>query len=68
MAHHLTRDEEKERYHAYRQRARELFEDVGPVDSSNIHVEENATVQMVESGAFVEAILWVPLEELRNKK
>lgn len=55
----------KELYQEYRQRAREAFEDVGLVDSSNIKVPEHATVQAVEDGAFVEAIVWVRRQQSR---
>lgn len=41
---------------AYRDKARELF----PMTSVDMH----ANVQVMDSGAFVEAIVWVPKEKL----
>ena len=60
----LPRDEEKRRYQAYKQRAKDLFENVGFVDSKNISIHRTATVSMIPGGAFVEAAIWVPLTEI----
>lgn len=47
----------------YRDRAKRMYEDVGMVDSEHIRVMEYANVQLVEGGAFVECVVWVPEEE-----
>ena len=60
MTHHDT----KRLYLAYRAKARELYEDVGLVESAHVHVSDHANVQMTEDGAFVEVTVWVPKEKL----
>jgi len=47
----------KARYLAYREAAREIFR-----LHRGVTIPEHATVQMVEDGAFVEAVVWVPRE------
>ena len=60
----MTRHETKQLYLAYRNKARELFQDVGPVESHDISVAQNANVQITADGAFVEVVVWVPKEKL----
>jgi hypothetical protein len=62
-------DKSKEIYKAYRDRARDLYETAAVShDPHYIHesisVPQFANVQIVENGAFVEAIVWVPKEKL----
>lgn len=60
----MTHDETKRLYLAYREKARELFQDVGWVESEHIQVSKEANVQIGEDGAFVECIVWVGKEKL----
>lgn len=62
-------DKSKEAYHAYRQRAGSLYESIdvsfdSPHAMKAIHIPTHANVQICEDGAFVEAIVWVPKEEI----
>lgn len=61
-----TRDEDKARYHDYRDKAREIY----ALNDQNrqVDVPKDAVVQMTETGAFVEALVWVPLSDIRDKK
>ena len=60
----LTHKESKERYLRYRVVARNLFEDVGKIESKHIKIPIHANVQMCEDGAFVDAVVWIPKEKL----
>ena len=64
MAPKLSHEKMKQEYLRYRERAREMFEDVGSIDSAHIKIPTHAPVQVTDSGAFVEAIVWVPKEKL----
>lgn len=56
--------ERKQRFHNYRETAKRLYEDVGKVESEHIHIPDHGNLQIVEDGAFVEAIIWIPLDKL----
>lgn len=58
-------DKSKETYDRYRDKARFLYQDVGKIHSENIRVPLHANVQITDEGAFVEAVVWVPKEELK---
>ena len=60
----LNHKESKERYLRYRVVARNLFEDVGKIESEYIKIPSHANVQIWEDGAYVEAVVWVPKEKL----
>lgn len=60
----MIHEETKQLYLAYRAKAKELFEDVGPIESKNIHISEHANVQLAYDGAFVECIVWIAKEQL----
>lgn len=59
-----TYDEQKRLRTAYRAKAREMYEDVGRQETEYIKVPEHANVQIVEDGAFIECVVWVPKEAL----
>jgi len=61
MALDQSRDERKETYRAYQDRARQLAASVNRVmDQPLVEVGAQPTVWEVEAGAFVEAVIWVP--------
>lgn len=69
----ISREEIKRRYLAYRERAKALYERCAVQHEpyqlcEEIKIPTHATVQMVEDGAFVEAVVWVPLRQLDWKK
>lgn len=57
----------KEERQLYREAAKFLFEDVGRIASEHIQIPLHANVQATEDGAFVEAVVWVPKEEMLKR-
>lgn len=59
--YHRDRNTEKRLTHEAREVARRLYEDVGRIESEHIKIPNNANVYLMEDGAFVEAVVWIPL-------
>ena len=65
----LTHSESKTQYRGYRTIAREMYQDFSKMDGKlyrSIEIPEHATVHFTEDGAFIEAVVWVPVSELKR--
>jgi hypothetical protein len=56
----LSHQESKDLYLRYRKVAQDLTRSCNPV----ISVSQHANVQMIEDGAYVESLIWIPKEAL----
>lgn len=54
----------KQQFQAYREQAKQLYQDVGRVESEHIHIPDYANVQITEDGGFVDVVVWVPKKVL----
>jgi hypothetical protein len=54
----------KEKYDSYQETARRLYQDV---EGSQITVDRNSDVKMIEGGAYVSAVIWIPQEAIDNE-
>jgi len=61
-----SRETEKFLTENARKQARAHYEDIGRVESEHIHIPEHAHVHLVDDGAFVDAIIWLPLEVIEK--
>lgn len=55
----MTRDESKQLYEDYRNKAKQLAAE-GTDDELQLSVVQYANVQLCEDGAFVECQVWIP--------
>ena len=51
----------KEKYDSYQETARRLYQ---YPEGSNIVVDKNSDVKIIDGGAYVEAVIWIPQEEV----
>lgn len=61
----MTREESKRLYQEYRDRAKKIAESF-----PNVSIPDHASVQMMtdgKDGAFVEAVIFVPFELMKEK-
>ena len=56
----MTPQERKRQYRAYRLAARKLYQ------KNDISVPESSTVSMIDGGAFVDMIVWIPQSVLTS--
>lgn len=61
-----TREQQKARYQAFQRVARALVLNPDFL-SGNVQVPDHPEVLLTESGAFVEARIWIPESEIREE-